>query len=149
MRIAIGADHRGFTHKTIVQKDHPLTKKHALEWHDVGCFSSERCDYPEYACAVAREIQNGRADRGILLCATGNGMAIAANRFKGIYAALVWNVEVARLAREDDKANVLVIPAEYVSEQMFMSMVDAWLSATFLGERHQRRIDQIDAFGGM
>lgn len=144
MRIAIGADHRGFTHKALVMQSNALRDKHAIEWDDVGCLSAARCDYPEYAIAVARAVQAGRAERGILFCGSGIGMSIAANRFCGVYAALVWNEHLARLAREHDCANVLIIPSDFVSDEVLLQMIDAWLSATFLGGRYQERIAHID-----
>ena len=88
---------------------------------------------------------SGTAQHGILICGTGAGMVIAANRYASIYATLVWNKEVARLAIEHDNVNVLVFPADYVTEQQSFDMIDAWLSGTFLGGKYQLRIDMIDA----
>lgn len=147
MRIAIGCDHRGYQQKMNIKQMQNLIKEHTIEWYDVGCSSQVRCDYPEFAIAVAQHVQKGSADRGILLCGTGNGMVIAANRFRGVYAAIAWNIEIAHLAYAHDKANVLVIPAEYVSERLLEEMIHAWLSASFLGGRYEERIMQIDSIG--
>jgi len=107
MNIAIGADHRGYALKSAIMRS-----MSDVTWVDVGCQSKERCDYPLFAQAVAKQVQDKTVDAGILLCGSGIGMSIAANRFKNIYAALVWNVEVARLSKEHDNANVLILPAD-------------------------------------
>ncbi len=142
MKIAIGSDHHGLVYKELIKKQ--VAGAHS--WVDVGCaVSSTVCEYPEYARAVVLAMKSGEADAGILLCGTGVGMVIAANRCPGIYAGLAWNEEVARLNKEHDNVNVLVIPADYVTPEQVVSMVNAWLQAKFLGGRHQERIDMIDA----
>lgn len=140
MKIAIGADHRGFSHKQFIQQH----LGGACEWVDVGCSSTQACDYPEFALAMVKAMQEGRAEAGVLLCGTGIGMAIAANRHTGIFAGLVWNEDVARRSKENDNVNVLVLPADYVSPEQAVGMVKAWLAAHFLGDRHQRRLEMID-----
>jgi ribose 5-phosphate isomerase B len=120
-----------------------------IAWLDVGCFSQEYCDYPKQAKDVVVSMRTGLADVGVLLCGTGVGMAIAANRYAGIYAALVWTEELALKAREHDNANILVLPADYITAEQAVAMVNAWVLATFEGGRHQHRIDQIDALGGI
>jgi ribose 5-phosphate isomerase B len=149
MRIALGTDHRGFELKNGI-KQSMVYDCHGTEiqWVDVGCFSSNSCDYPIEARYVVEEMRSGNAQLGILLCGTGVGMSIAANRFSGIYAALVWDVTTARLAREHDFANVLVLPADFITLDQACAMVTAWLTARFDGGRHKRRIEQIDTFGG-
>jgi ribose 5-phosphate isomerase B len=150
MRIAIGTDHRGFELKNgIKQSIIHDNGGNEIQWIDVGCFSDVSCDYPFEAKYVVDAIKSGDAQLGILLCGTGVGMAIAANRFSAIYAALVWNVTTARLAREHDVANILVLPADFITLDQACSMINAWLSAQFEGGRHKRRIDQIDSFGGL
>lgn len=147
MNIAIGTDHRGFTLKNEIK--HLLTimtNGESITWIDVGCFSIEDYDYPLAAKEVVDSMRSGKADFGLLLCGTGVGMSIAANRFKGIYASLVWTQELALLAREHDNANILVLPADYVTIDQAISMINAWLSATFAGGRHQRRINEIDFY---
>lgn len=141
MKIAIGTDHRGFKHKnkiiTSISND-------VIEWVDLGCSSDKRCDFPEFAQKAAKLVQAKKVDAGILLCGSGIGMSIAANRFKYVYAALVWNVDVARSSKEHDNANILVLPADYISEQEAIAMINAWKDASFLGDRYQERLLMID-----
>ncbi len=141
MKIAIGADHHGFAGKEFIKENLSIKD---IEWLDVGTFDEERTDYPIFAQKVCKTMQEGQADRGILLCATGIGMSIAANRFKKIYAGLAWNEEIARLSREDDNANVLVLPSDYVSNELMVAMVHAWLAASFNEGRYEQRIAMID-----
>lgn len=150
MNIVIGTDHRGFILKNEIQRSLiKMADGQQIRWIDVGCFSAAYCDYPVAAQQVVKMIRSGQADRGVLLCGTGVGMAIAANRFKGIYAALVWTQELARAARQHDNANIIVLPADYLTVEQSISMIAAWLSATFEGGRHQHRIDEIDSCGGI
>ncbi len=107
LTIAIGADHRGYEHKNVIQKGVSLDTTR-IEWIDVGCFSKKRTDYPQFAFDVVQAIKSGKADCGILLCGTGVGMAIAANRFDKIYAAVVWDDITAARAKEEDNANILI-----------------------------------------
>jgi ribose 5-phosphate isomerase B len=139
MNIALGSDHHGVEYKEFI-KQH-IT---GYTWIDVGSHSTVPSDYPIYAHAVIKELMSGNAQQGILLCGTGVGMAIAANRCPGVYAGLAWNEEIARLNKEHDNVNVLVIPADYVTELQVVAMVRTWLQAPFLGGRHQDRIDLID-----
>ena len=141
MKISIGADHHGFALKEqIMQHFFQYT------WFDVGTFSADRTDYPLFAQRAVLHIKNHKADCGILLCGTGIGMSIAANRFKGIYAALCWNSVIAQKAKEDDGANVLVLPADYLSEQGAMAIIQAWLDAAFKDGVYQRRLDTVDSY---
>lgn len=139
MNIAIGADHRGFLHKELVKKS--VTD---VTWIDAGAFDDERSDYPIFAHKVVQHMLDGTADYGVLICSTGVGMAMAANRYNGIYAALVWNEEVAQQSKSHDNANVLVIPSDYVSQDIAVSMIRAWLKTEFLGGRYAMRVDMID-----
>ena len=148
MNIVIGTDHRGFKQKEYIKSELSIPGN-TISWIDVGCFSSEYCDYPLFAKLVAQSIQSGKVEHGILLCGSGVGISIAANRFAGIYAALAWNEDVARLSRQHDKANVLVLPADFVSNDVSVAMIKAWLGAVFLGNKYQKRIDIIDSFGGV
>lgn len=140
--VAIGADHRGFVLKNMLQAS--LTKQDGIAWYDVGACDDARSDYPIFAAAVCKAILEQKASCGVLLCGTGVGMSIAANRFKGIYAGLAWNEEIARLGKQDDNVNVLVIPADYVTPQCAVDMVRAWHAASFLSGRYQHRLDLID-----
>lgn len=148
LRIAIGSDHRGFEHKTVIQQAVTIDEKR-IEWLDVGCFTAERCDYPPFAQYVAQEIKAGKAQLGILLCGSGVGMAIAANRFNHIYAALVWDKVTAQRSKEEDNANILVIPADYMTPQESAEAVIAWLNAEFRDERYEKRLNIIDSWGGL
>lgn len=139
MKIVIGTDHKGFLAKEFLKQ-----QLSDIEWLDVGTFDEERTDYPIFAKKVAQAILDGQAQQGVLLCGTGVGMAIAANRFSGIYAGLVWNEEIARLAKEDDNVNVLVLPADFLSNEQMDAMVRAWLSAQFNEGRYAERIAMID-----
>jgi|SRR5579872_175134 len=141
--IVIGTDHHGFAHKEYIKQQ--LTALDApVAWYDVGARTDERSDYPLFASQVAHAVLHGKAEFGVLLCGTGVGMAIAANRYKGIYAALAWNEEIARLSREHDQANVLVLPADYISLPQAVAMIRAWLMATPLSDEHKIRATMID-----
>ena len=135
MKIIIGADHRGYALKQELIAAIP-----EYSWLDSGAHTAERSDYPLFAADVCQSILAGTAELGILLCGTGVGMSIAANRYPGIYAALCWNASLARLAREDDGANVLVLPADFVSPAQAVCVVQAWLAASFKGGRYQERL---------
>jgi len=139
MKIAIGADHRGFAHKEFI--------KQALadvEWVDVGAYNDERSDYPLFARKVVQAMQDKKADCGVLLCGTGVGMAVAANRYNQMYAALVWNKEIARQSKSHDNANILVLPSDYVSPDQAVAMIRAWLETEFLAGRYAERVNMID-----
>jgi ribose 5-phosphate isomerase B len=139
-KIAIGSDHRGLLYKQSIKK---FLKTY--QWIDVGTYQAERTDFPNYANKVAQLITAKEAVEGVLLCGSGNGMAIAANRHKGIYAALAFNSEIALLSRQHNNANILVIPSDFVSLEMALAMITAWQEGKFLGDRYQARIDMIDA----
>jgi RpiB/LacA/LacB family sugar-phosphate isomerase len=144
MKLIIGSDHRGFHMKLLIQEQIKKINGNEIEWLDAGCFSAERCDYPEFAVKVCEDVLNGSADRGILICGSGIGMAITANRYPGIYAALVWNESVARLSKEHEDANVLVLPSDFIATEDAVSMIKAWLSAQFLGGRYKSRLEMVD-----
>ncbi len=144
MNIAIGADHRGFSTKAYL-KQYVVGTDDPIAWIDVGAFDDERSDYPVFAEAVARSILQGEAQKGVLICGSGVGMGVVANRFPFIYAGVAWNEEIARHARENDNINVLVIPSDHVSHEQASAIVNAWLSVDFKGDRYQERIDMINA----
>jgi ribose 5-phosphate isomerase B len=146
MKLVIAADHRGFAHKEYIKQQASLANV-ILEWFDVGADDDRRTDYPIFAQKACQVILEGKAERGVLLCGSGVGMSIAANRYCGIYAGLAWNEEVARQSREDDNANVLVIPSDFVTKEQAVAMVNVWLAAEFREGRYQDRIDMIDAMG--
>ena len=140
-RIPIGADHAGFPLK---QKLVDELKKLGYEPIDVGTNSLDSTDYPDYAHPVAHQVDAGEAKRGVLLCGTGLGMAYAANRHHGVRAAVAWSPEIARLAREHNDANVLVLPARFLSDEQGLEILKTWLVTPFEGGRHQRRVDKIE-----
>jgi ribose 5-phosphate isomerase B len=141
IKIAIGSDHAGFDYKS--QLIGYLKSKNFIV-SDKGCYSDERADYPDYAHAVAREILAKEADFGILLCGSGNGINISANKHQGIRSALCWKPEIADMARKHNDANILTLPARYVSLDEAFQCVDAFFSAEFEGGRHADRIKKID-----
>jgi ribose 5-phosphate isomerase B len=143
MKIALGTDHRGFVLKELLKKHASIAGKN-IEWIDCGAYDADRSDYPIFADRVCAAMQDKSVDSGILLCGSGVGMSIAANRRAGIFAALAWNQDVARQCKQEDNANVLVLPADFISEAQMLAMVTAWLGATFKGGRYQERIKMID-----
>ena len=139
-RIAIGADHAGFEDKEKIKRQ---LESLGVEYEDVGTNSTESVDYPIYAQKVAEKVASGAVERGILVCGSGNGMQIAANKVHGIRAALAWNEETARLARQHNDANVLSVPARMISPEEVAKVVESYLNADFEGGRHARRVDEI------
>jgi ribose 5-phosphate isomerase B len=140
MKIAIGADHAGFALKDQVRD---ALRQAGHEVVDVGTNSAESTDYPDYAGAVAHDVVSGAADRGILVCSTGVGMSIAANKVDGIRAALAVNPEEVRLTRAHNDANIITIGARYTDPQTANEMVRVFLDTPFEGGRHARRIGKI------
>lgn len=143
MNIAVGADHRGYAQKELLKNKRELAG-HTIEWVDAGAFDAQRSDYPEYAQLVAQKVSAHEVDCGILLCGTGTGMAMAANRFAAVHAGVAWNVTVAQRCKEEDNVNVLVIPSDFVDDAQMVAMVQAWLTAKFKNGRYEQRIDMID-----
>jgi ribose 5-phosphate isomerase B len=142
VRIAIGSDHAGFQLKETVKA---RLAEQGIDLVDVGTSSEVSVDYPDYAAAVAGQVASGAADRGILVCGTGIGMAMAANKFRGIRAASAENLESARLSREHNDANVLAIGARITPPAVALDIVRLFLDTPFAGGRHQRRVDKISA----
>ena len=140
MKIAIAADHAGFALKEQLRRK---LAEAGLDVADFGTSSAESCDYPDFAQAVAQEVAEGRSDRGILVCSTGIGMAIAANKVDGVRAAPGVSEDEVRLTREHNDANVLTLGAKYLDEAHAMSLVGIFLETGFLGGRHARRIAKI------
>ncbi len=143
MRIALGCDHGGFELKEYVKAY--LETRADVEVVDLGTFSPEPVDYPEYAARVAHAILNGEAERGILLCGTGIGISISANKFKGIRAALCHDAYTARLSRLHNDANILAMGGRTTGKEVAVDMVNIWLETPFEGGRHQRRLNKIRA----
>ena len=140
-RVAIGADHAGFEDKERIKRQ---LDKMGFEYEDVGTDSTESVDYPIYAQKVAEKVASGEAEKGILVCGSGNGMQIAANKVRGVRAALAWNEETARLARQHNDANVLSVPARMISPEMVEKVIESFVNADFEGGRHARRVDEIN-----
>ncbi len=140
MKIAIAADHAGYQEKEQLK---PLLTELGIQFEDLGTVSSESVDYPDYARKVAERVARGEADQGLLVCGSGTGMAIAANKVAGVRAAVAWNEEVARLAREHNDANVLALAARCTPFEEITKIVRAWFAAKFDGGRHSRRVDKI------
>lgn len=140
MKVAIGSDHRGFLLKEQIKS---AFSPDNIEFSDLGTKSRDSCDFPDYAYPVARAVAGGQADKGILICSTGNGMAMAANKVKGVRAALALTPDMARLSRQHNNANVLVLPADFVDLQIVPKIVKVWLETEFEEGRHQRRLDKI------
>lgn len=143
MRLAIGADHGGFRLKTQLI-DFVRAIGHQVQ--DLGAHDERASDYPDYARAVAEEILSGRAERGVLICGSGVGASVAANKFSGIRAALCHDCFSARQGVEDDDANVLCLGARVIGSELAKEITRIWLAATFSGaERHRRRLAKVDA----
>lgn len=143
IHIAIGADHHGFLLKKYLMKE-----RSDNVWLDEGTYNDQSSDYPLYAAAVCHSIQKHKALYGVLFCGTGIGMAIAANRFAGIRASLVWNILIAREARQEDNSNVLVLPADHLSKSEVLEIFDVWIATQFSDkERYRRRIELIEMMG--
>lgn len=139
--IPIGSDHAGFQLKERLVEE---LKALGFEPLDVGTHDAGSVDYPDFAHDVAARVERHDARRGVLLCGTGLGMAYAANRHTGVRAAVAWSPEVARLSRSHNDANVLVLPARFVSEGEGVEIMRAWLETAFAGGRHSRRVAKID-----
>ena len=142
MKIATGSDHAGFKLKEAVKKH--LTEK-GIEVKDFGTYTEDSVDYPDFAHPVANAVENKEVDFGIIMCGSGNGINMAANKHKGIRAALSWNAEIAKLARQHNDANILTLPGRFIEEAEAFKAVDAFLETAFEGGRHQKRVEKISA----
>jgi ribose 5-phosphate isomerase B len=139
-RIALAADHAGFEEK---EKIKATLDKLGVEYVDMGTDSCDSVDYPDYARKVADAVSKGEFEQGLLVCGSGTGMAIAANKVKGVRAAVAWSPDIARLARQHNDANVLSIPARFMSDDDAAGVIKAWFDADFEGGRHGKRVDKI------
>jgi len=138
--IPIGADHAGFNLKGKIIE---FLESKGYQVKDFGCFSEESIDYPDFAHPVAGMIEQNTGMLGILICGSGNGINMTANKHKEIRSALCWNAEIAALARQHNDANIVALPARFISEQEALEIVETFLGTAFEGGRHQRRIDKI------
>ena len=139
--IPIGADHAGFQLKERLVQELRSLGYDAL---DLGTKSADSVDYPDFAHPVASLVERGEAKRGILICGTGIGMAIAANRHRGVRAGVIWTPEVAKLSRQHNDLNLLVLPARFLSEDEGVAILRAWLDTPFEGGRHTRRVTKME-----
>lgn len=142
MKISIGNDHAGTSYKRLLQEKleslgHKVT--------NYGTNSDDSVDYPDFVHPVATDVENKKADLGVIICGSGNGANMTANKHQGVRSALCWNTEIAELARSHNNANILSIPSRFVSEELALEMLEAFLNTEFEGGRHQKRIDKIPA----
>jgi len=140
MKESIGGDHAGYDLKKVVVQQ---LEKQNIAVKDLGPYSSDSVDYPDFVHPVCHDVIEGRADFGILICGSGNGVAITANKYSGIRCGLCWTSELAELTRQHNNANTLAIPARFIDEDNALNIVDAFLKSTFEGGRHKRRVDKI------
>jgi ribose 5-phosphate isomerase B len=145
MKIALASDHAGYTEKERLK---PLLTDLGLEFDDLGTGSEASVDYPDYARKVAEQVAGGQVDQGVLVCGSGTGMAISANKVNGVRAAVAWSEETARLARQHNDANVLAIGARTTPPEQIPGIVRTWFSTAFEGGRHADRVKKISAMEG-
>ncbi len=139
-KIALGGDHAGYDYKKLIISK---LQTAGYEVQDFGAFSTDSVDYPDFAHPVASAVESGAADLGILVCGSGNGVSITANKHQGIRAALCWTPEIAALARQHNNANIISIPSRFVSEAEAWQIVGTFLKTEFEGGRHQNRVEKI------
>ena len=139
--ILIAADHAGFELKEKLETE---LKKLGFAVRDLGTNSADSTDYADYAHPLAKEVSEGKVKRGVLLCGTGLGMSYVANRYPNVRAAVTWSPEVAQLARQHNDANVLVLPARFVTDEDAKKILKTWLETPFEGGRHERRVVKIE-----
>lgn len=139
-KLAICSDHAGYELKSIVEG---YLLSQGIESEDFGCFSKESCDYADFAHPCALAVEEGRDYPGIGICGSGNGISMTLNKHQGIRAAICWTVELARLARAHNNANVLVLPARFIEPTLALAIVDTFLNTPFDGGRHERRIEKM------
>lgn len=140
MKIAIGNDHAGTIYKKAIVE---YLKQRQIEVVNVGTDTEESVDYPDFSHKVAQMVEQGQAEMGIVICGSGNGVAMTANKHKKIRCALCWSKEIAELARQHNDANIISIPARYTAQNKAIEMVKAFIDTPFEGGRHQRRVDKI------
>ena len=139
-KVALAADHAGYEEKEKIKR---TLDEMGVEYVDMGTNSTDSVDYPDYAKKVAEAVSHGDVEQGLLVCGSGTGMAIAANKVKGARAAVAWNPDIARLAREHNDANILSLPARFMSDEEAGKVLKAWFDARFEGGRHAKRVDKI------
>ncbi len=140
MKIAIGSDHAGYEYKSRIVEY--LTNK-GIEVQDFGTLSTDSVDFPDFAHPTASAVEKGEADFGILLCGSGQGVNMTANKHQGIRSALCWNTDIARLTRQHNNANIIALPARFVAYEYAVEMIETFLSTDFEGGRHENRVKKI------
>ena len=140
MKVSIGCDHRGYEAKELIKS---LLQRAGHEIIDCGANETKSCDYPDYAIPTSLAVARGEADRGILICGSGIGMSITANKIAGVRAALCHDELAAELSRKHNDANVLCLPAMLVNDMLITRIIETWMSAEFEGGRHQVRVDKM------
>jgi len=146
LKIALGSDHAGFQLKESVKR---FLDNNNLSYTDFGTFNMDEEDYPQYAFKVCQTVMQKKYDRGILICGTGIGMCMAANKVRGIRAALAYSIETAQLSRLHNDANVLCLGGRQTGESLAMDIVNVWLNTSFEGGRHQRRLELMQKLTGL
>ena len=140
--IALASDHAGFEKKEVIKK---YLEEKGISYKDFGCDSSESCDYPDFAHPIANAISNGEYEVGITFCGSGQGISITANKHQKIRSAICWNVEIAKLSRQHNDANICALPGRFVTDEEARNIVDAFLTTDFEGGRHETRVKKIPA----
>jgi len=140
MPLAIGSDHAGYEYKQMLVE---FLREKGYTVEDFGTYSPDSVDYPDFAHPVANAVEGGKAGAGILVCGSANGVAITANKHQGIRAAIAWQEEIARLARQHNNANIVCIPARFISEELARTIVETFLNTEFEGGRHANRVGKI------
>ena len=140
MKIAIGGDHAGFEYKAVVIE---MLTAQGVEVKDFGPFSTESCDYPDYVHPLAQAVEKKEFELGIVICGSANGVNMVANKYQEIRSAITWEPELAELARSHNNANIIAIPARFISLELAKSCIKTFVSTEFEGGRHQRRVDKI------
>ena len=144
LKVGLCSDHAGYELKSIIEG---YLEARGIQYEDFGTHSTEGCDYPDFAHPCALAVEDGKVYPGIAICGTGNGIGMTLNKHQGIRAALCWEEDIAALARQHNNANVLVLPARFISPEKALSIVDVFLNTDFEGGRHQRRIDKMPVEG--
>lgn len=140
MKIALGSDHGGYLLKEEIKK---WLEEKGLDYKDFGTHNTDSCDYPDVARSVAEAVSEGKCDRGIIICGTGIGVSISANKVRGIRAALCHDTFSAKMSREHNDANILALGERVIGRGLALEIVEVWLKTAFAGGRHQRRVDKI------
>lgn len=138
--IAVGADHAGYEYKTVIVD---LLQNNGYTIKDFGTYNKDSVDYPDFAHPVAKAVEDGEAVFGVLICGSANGVAITANKHANVRAAICWQTEIAGLAREHNNANIICLPARYISLPMAEEMINIFLKTKFAGGRHEKRVEKI------